>query len=215
MNDNTENEIDKKEDTIEASENKSETSKDDNNEEKNEVKEDNKEESLESKISDLKDQLLRSLAENQNIRKSSKKEIEDANKYAIANFARDILTVADNLKRALESSTKGETNQSNEFSSLVEGVQLTEKELISIISRYGIKKIETDGEKFDAKYHQAMFEVETDEFSPGSIVEVVQSGYTIGERLLRPAMVGVSKKINNSNNKDDETLTGKKINTEV
>tara|TARA_Y100000996_G_C22391653_1_gene589391 strand:- start:45 stop:680 length:636 start_codon:yes stop_codon:yes gene_type:complete len=211
MNDNKENEIDKKDEAIEDKENKPETSV----AESSEVKENNEEEDLESKISDLKDQLLRSLAENQNLRKRSKKEIEDANKYAITNFARDILTVSDNLKRALESSTKGEKNQTNELSSLVEGVELTEKELISIISRYGIKKIETDGEKFDAKYHQAMFEVETDELSPGSIVEVIQTGYTIGERLLRPAMVGVAKKVTDSNNNDDETLTGNKINTEV
>mgnify|MGYP001318034979 CR=1 FL=1 len=150
---------------------------------------------LHKEILNLKDQLLRSMAENENIRRRSKKELEDTNKYAITNFSRDILSISDNLRRALESADMDdEIEKSESFINLKEGVELTERELLSVLSRYGIKKIEPMDERFDAKFHQAMFEEETIEKEPGTIIQVMQAGYTIGERLLRPAMVGIAKK---------------------
>tara|TARA_Y100000590_G_scaffold466562_1_gene642428 strand:- start:3982 stop:4695 length:714 start_codon:yes stop_codon:yes gene_type:complete len=152
--------------------------------------------SPEEQLAEIKDQLLRAMAENENLRRRTKRELEETSKYAIAGFAREILSVADNLRRALESldgANKGDSKENSQ--SLFEGVELTEKELISILSRYGIKKVDPKGGKFDAKLHQAMFEVESESCEPGTIVEVVQEGYMIGERLLRPAMVGVAKKL--------------------
>ena len=152
--------------------------------------------SLEEQLSEIKDQLLRAMAENENLRRRTNRELEETSKYAIAGFARDILSVADNLRRALESLDAANKEDSEENSqSLFEGVELTEKELISILTRYGIVKLNPKGEKFNAKFHQAMFEVESDSCEPGTIIEVVQEGYIIEERLLRPAMVGVAKKL--------------------
>ncbi len=141
----------------------------------------------------LKDQLLRALAEVENTRRRAQREVEDARKYAVANFARDVLTVSDNLSRALIA-VPDEAAQSEDMKALIEGVGLTERELLSVLERHGIRKIEPMGEKFDPNLHQAMFESDVPGAAPGSVVEVVQSGYIIGERLLRPAMVGVAKK---------------------
>ena len=156
---------------------------------------DEKSDDLLKEISDLKDQLLRSMAEVENIRKRSKKELEDTNKYAITGFARDILSISDNLRRALESiDNEDNTEKSEPFKNLIEGVELTERELLSVFNRYGIDKINPIGERFDVKFHQAMFEEETSESEPGTVIQVMQSGYVIQDRLLRPAMVGVAKK---------------------
>jgi len=147
----------------------------------------------EAQIADLKDQLLRAMAETENTRRRAQREVEDARKYAVANFARDVLTVSDNLSRALMAVPE-ESAQSEEMKSLIEGVGLTERELLSMLERHGIRKIEPKGEKFDPNLHQAMFESDAPDAAPGTVVEVVQPGYVIGERLLRPAMVGVAKK---------------------
>jgi molecular chaperone GrpE len=147
----------------------------------------------EEQVSQLKDQLLRALAENENARRRAQREVEDARKYAVANFARDVLTVADNLSRAL-AAVPEDAKGHEELSALIEGVSLTERELLAMMERHGIRKIEPKGEKFDHNLHQAMFEAEVAGVEPGTVIEVAQAGYVIGDRLLRPAMVGVAKK---------------------
>lgn len=147
---------------------------------------------LETELATLKDQWLRAMAETENLRRRAQKDREEALKYASTNFGRDMLTVADNLRRALESvSTLGELPDS--MKPLIEGVELTENSLLSTFERHGIKKIDPLNEKFDANIHQAMFEVEDASVSAGTIVQVLQAGYMMHDRLLRPAMVGVSK----------------------
>lgn len=147
----------------------------------------------EEQVAQLKDQLLRALAENENARRRAQREVEDARKYAVANFARDVLTVADNLSRAL-AAVPEDAKGHEELSALVEGVSLTERELLAMMERHGIRKIEPKGEKFDHNLHQAMFEAEVAGVEAGTVIEVAQAGYVIGDRLLRPAMVGVAKK---------------------
>ena len=147
---------------------------------------------LETELATLKDQWLRAMAETENLRRRAQKDREEALKYASTNFGRDMLSVADNLRRALESvSTLGELPDS--MKPLIEGVELTENSLLSTFERHGIKKIDPLNEKFDANIHQAMFEVEDASVSAGTIVQVLQAGYMMHDRLLRPAMVGVSK----------------------
>ncbi len=147
----------------------------------------------EAEIDSLKDQLLRALAEVENVRRRAAKDRDEERKYAIAGFARDLLAVADNLRRALDSVPAEAREEDGALKSLIEGVEITERELINAFSGHRIEKIEPHGEMFDYNRHQAMFEVEDSSKPPGTIVQVVQSGYLIGERLLRPAMVGVSK----------------------
>ncbi len=158
---------------------------------------------LQAELDDAKDRLLRAMAETENLRRRAVREREDAGKYAISGFARDMLSVVDNLRRALDSLS--EENRADEsFSSLVSGVEITERELLSAFERHGIRRIEPRGEKFDHNFHQAIFHVETEDQPAGTIVEVVQSGYVIADRLLRPAMVGVAKAANQG---EDETET--------
>ncbi|MDA0338560.1 MAG: nucleotide exchange factor GrpE [Proteobacteria bacterium] len=143
-------------------------------------------------IAGLKDKVLRALAETENLRRRGAKEKRDASQYAIANFARDLLSVGDNLGRALDILPE-DAKQDKAFGSFVEGVELTGRELVSIFEKHGITEVTPHGEKFDHNLHQAMFEVEDTEKPVGTITEVMQIGYTIGDRLLRPAMVGVTK----------------------
>ena len=150
-------------------------------------------ETPEKQISDLKDQLLRALAETENLRRRSAREKEDASKYAIANFARDMLNVSDNMRRTIEAAPEGAGDGDDALASLLQGVEMTERELLANLERHGIKLVEPLGEKFDHNLHQAMFEVPDAEKQPGTVVQVIQAGYVIGDRLLRPAMVGVSK----------------------
>ena len=150
-------------------------------------------EAAELQITDLKDQLLRALAEMENLRRRSTREKEDASKYAIANFARDMLNVGDNMRRALDTVPEGSGESDDVMAGLVQGVEMTERELLATFERHGIKRVEPLDEKFDHNLHQAMFEVPDAEKAPGTVVQVIQAGYVIGERLLRPAMVGVSK----------------------
>jgi molecular chaperone GrpE len=143
-------------------------------------------------LAESKDKLLRALAETENIRRRSIREKEDAAKYAITNFARDMVPAADNLGRALDALPEGVRDDEN-FKGLIEGVEMTGRGLASAFEKHGIKEVHPHGEKFDHNLHQAMFEVEDAEAAPGTVLQVMQIGYTIGDRLLRPAMVGVSK----------------------
>jgi molecular chaperone GrpE len=141
----------------------------------------------------LKDQLLRALAEAENVRRRAQREREDAAKYAIANFARDVLQVSDNLHRALDAIPQDALASDEALRSLHEGVSATERQLDAALERQQVKRIWPMGEKFDANLHQAMFEVPTAEHQPGTVVQVMQAGYLIHDRLLRPALVGVAK----------------------
>lgn len=156
-----------------------------------EVKE-NEESSLEDQLSEAKDQLLRTMAESENLRRRLEREKEDLSNYIVSNFAKEILSVLDNLQRALKTISENE-EKSPDFNNFSEGIELTEKQLISVLEKFKINKINTVGEKFDPNLHQAMYEVEGKEENLGEISEVIQDGYKIGERLLRPAMVGVFK----------------------
>jgi molecular chaperone GrpE len=145
-------------------------------------------------MAQLKDQLLRALAENENVRRRAQREREDAGKYAIANFARDVLGVADNMHRAL-AAIPAELRQTADegLKALIDGVDLTERELLKVMEKHGVTRLEPQGEKFDPNFHQAMFEVPDPSVPAGTVVQVVQAGYKIGERVLRPALVGIAK----------------------
>jgi|TARA_R110002096_G_scaffold309403_4_gene504087 molecular chaperone GrpE len=145
----------------------------------------------EAEINDLRDKLLRAVAETENVRRRSEKEKADAANYSMTNFARDMLAIGDNLHRALESLPENE-ELSDSVKTLIEGVKMTDRELHNIFVRHGIDKIDPKGEAFDHNHHQAMFEAETDDPN-GTVIQVMQIGYKIKDRLLRPAMVGVSK----------------------
>lgn len=148
--------------------------------------------SLEEEVASLKDQWLRAMAETENLRRRAHRDKEEALKYASTNFGRDMLSIADNLRRALETCQVSE-DLPESVKALIQGVELTESALLSAFERHGIKKINPLKEKFDANFHQAMFEVEDTSVPVGTIVEVLQVGYTMHDRLLRPAMVGVAK----------------------
>ena len=143
---------------------------------------------------ELKDRALRAAAEMENLRRRTARDVHDARAYAIAAFARDMLSVSDNLRRALEA-IPAEAKASGDagFTALIDGVEITERGMLSTLERHGVKKLDPQGEKFDPNFHQAMFEVQDPNVAPGTVVQVVQSGYSIGERVLRPAMVGVAK----------------------
>lgn len=143
---------------------------------------------------ELKDRLLRTLAEMENLRKRTAREVTDARLYGVAAFARDLLGVADNMRRALEAVTPAMRESAEPgVKAFIEGVELTERELEKALEKSGVRRFDPRGEKFDPNFHQAMFEVPNPSVPAGSIVEVVQPGYKIGERVLRPALVGVSK----------------------
>ena len=149
-------------------------------------------ESLRADLDDAKDRLLRAMAETENLRRRAVRERDDAAKYAISGFARDLLTVVDNLRRALDSLPE-ELRGDDSLAGLISGVEITERELLSAFERHGIRRLDPLGEKFDHNFHQAMFHLEASDQPAGTIVEVVQSGYVIADRLLRPALVGVAK----------------------
>jgi len=143
---------------------------------------------------ELKDKLLRTLAEMENLRKRTGREVADARAYGVGNFARDMLTVADNMLRALQAVPQDlRASKEAGVKALIEGVELTERELIKALEKNGVRQFTPRGEKFDPNLHEAMYEVPDASVPAGSVVEVVQPGYMIGERVLRPAMVGVSK----------------------
>lgn len=147
-----------------------------------------------TEAADYRDRYLRLAAEMDNLRRRTARDVKDAKSYSVAGFARDMLAVSDNLRRALdaipaEARTAGDAG----FTALVEGVEMTERAMLAALERHGVQKLEPVGQKFDPNFHQAMFEVPNAEVPNNTVVQVVQDGYTIGERVLRPAMVGVAK----------------------
>lgn len=149
---------------------------------------------LEAEKEQLRDQVLRTAAEMENLRKRTEREIADTRSYAIAGFARDMLVATDNLSRALMvMPAEVRETADGSLKSLIEGIEMTEREMQRLLQKNGVKPIEAQGEKFDPHRHQAMFEVPDTTVPDGTVVQVVQTGYAIGERILRPAMVGVSK----------------------
>lgn len=151
-------------------------------------------EALNAENANLKDKALRTLADMENLRRRTEKEIADSRLYAVTNFARDILSVADNVRRGLESVPADVAAAADgPFKALIEGIELTERDLLKTLERHGVKKLEPKGERFDPNRHQAMFEVPDESLPHGTVTQVVQAGYVIGDRPLRPALVGVSK----------------------
>ena len=150
-------------------------------------------EKLNEEITGLKDQRLRAIAELENFRKRAEKDQSDALKYGISNFAKEIINIRDNIERA-QSSISEEAKNNESIKSVIEGIDLIAQSVVSTFEKIGIKKIESLNEKFDHNLHQAMMEIENDDLEPGTIVQELIPGYTLHDRLLRPAMVGVSKK---------------------
>lgn len=142
---------------------------------------------------ELKDQLLRLMADNENLRKRTEREVAAAKKYGPLSFARDLLASLDNLEKAITLIPEDKEGMDETLKNILIGVEMTGRELASAFERHGIQRINPEGEKFDYNLHQAMFEVPTNEVEPGLVVQVVQPGYSLHDRLLRPAMVGVSK----------------------
>jgi molecular chaperone GrpE len=149
--------------------------------------------SLDREHAEMKDRLLRTLAEMENLRKRTEREVSDARIYGISAFARDILNVADNMHRALAALDETRATADSGLKALLDGVELTERELMNALEKHGVKRIDPLGQKFDPNWHQAMYEVEDASVPNGSVVQVVQAGYLIGDRVLRPALVAVSK----------------------
>ncbi|PYB77780.1 MULTISPECIES: nucleotide exchange factor GrpE [Rhizobium] len=149
---------------------------------------------LRAENADLRDRFLRLAADMDNLRRRTDREIKDAKSYAVTGFARDMLSVSDNLRRAIESlPEEARTGADAAVTALIEGVEMTERGMLATMERHGIRKIEPVGQKFDPNFHQAMFEVPNPDVANNTVVQVVQAGYAIGERVLRPAMVGVAK----------------------
>ncbi|MEX0582304.1 MAG: nucleotide exchange factor GrpE [Sneathiella sp.] len=146
----------------------------------------------EAEIAELKDKLLRALADVENMRRRAEREKQDAHSYAVTKFARDILGVADNMRRAIESIPDA-SRENQDVKNILPGIEMTESELLNTLEKHQIRKIDPKGEKFDPNLHQAMFEIEDPSVEPGTILQVTQAGYVIADRLLRPAMVGVAK----------------------
>lgn len=143
---------------------------------------------------ELKDRMLRTLAEMENLRRRTEREVADSRTYAVTNFARDMLNVADNVRRALESVPADQrASAEGAFKGLIDGIELTERDLAKNLERHGVKPVDPNGQKFDPNRHQAMFEVPNPDVPAGTVVQVVQTGYVIGDRVLRPALVGVAK----------------------
>ena len=148
---------------------------------------------LEPEEEELRNQLLRAMADNENLRKRTEREVAAAKKYGPFSFARDLLASIDNLEKAISLIPENKDEMDETIKNILIGVDMTGREVASVLERHGISKINPDGEKFDYNLHQAMFEVPTNEVEPGTVVQVVQLGYMLHDRLIRPAMVGVSK----------------------
>jgi molecular chaperone GrpE len=150
------------------------------------------EDRLMAELADTKDRLLRALAETENVRRRLQRERDDAARYAVGGFAKDLLSTVDNLRRALDAMPEAEVKDGR-TQGLRDGVAATERELLAAFERHGLKRIDPQGERFDHNFHQAIFEAERPDLPSGTVVEVLQPGYVLHERLLRPAMVGVAK----------------------
>ncbi len=142
----------------------------------------------------LKDKVLRTLAEMENLRRRTEKEVSDAKTYGVTSFARDMLTFADNLHRAL-ANVPAEARESADalMKSFVEGIELTERDFLSRLARHGVRKLEPQGQKFDPNFHEALFEAPDESLPAGTVAQVIEDGFAIGDRVLRPAKVGVAK----------------------
>lgn len=151
------------------------------------------EEEPQDEVASLKEQLLRAMAEVENTRRRARLDVEEAGKYAVTGFAREIVGVVDNLQRATASIPPEAREADPNVKNLAEGVDMTLRELLSALEKHGIQPIDPMGEKFDPNRHQAVVQIETDEQAPGTVVQVMQTGYILKDRLLRPAMVGVAK----------------------
>jgi molecular chaperone GrpE len=150
--------------------------------------------SLDRELADTKDRLLRTLADMENLRKRTEREVADARMYGISAFARDVLTVADSMHLALEAlDTELREKSDSTAKALLDGVELTERALMNALEKHGVKRIEPLGQKFDPNKHQAMYEADDASMPAGHVAQVVQAGYLIGDRVLRPALVAVSK----------------------
>ena len=154
-------------------------------------------EQLQIKIEELKDQLMRTLAESENLRKRTIKEVDQAKKYSHISFVRDLVSSIDNFKRALDSLPEDRDELPETVKNLIIGLEIVEKEINITFEKHNLKQISPLGQKFDYNFHQAMFEVPTKDEEPGTVVEVSQKGYLLYDRLVRPAMVGISKKLEN------------------
>ncbi|HLP67372.1 MAG TPA: nucleotide exchange factor GrpE [Rhizobium sp.] len=151
-------------------------------------------EALKAENAELRDRFLRLAAEMDNLRRRTERDVKDAKAYAVTGFARDMLAVSDNLRRALDAvSEEARASADAGLSALIEGVEMTERGMLSTLERHGVRKIEPQGQKFDPNFHQAMFEIPNPDVANNTVVQVVQAGFTIGDRVLRPAMVGVAK----------------------
>jgi molecular chaperone GrpE len=151
-------------------------------------------EKLTAENAELKDRTLRTLAEMENLRRRTEKEIADSRIYGVTNFARDMLTFADNLQRAVASvPDEARANADGPLKSFIEGIELTERDFLSRLAKYGVKKIEPQGQKFDPNMHEALFEMPDPSVPAGTVVQVMEAGYSIGDRCLRPAKVGVAR----------------------
>ncbi len=166
-------------------------------------------EALNAENSQLKDRILRTLAEMENLRRRTEREVADAKTYGVTSFARDMLTVVDNLTRALEHlPAEARAAAEPQIQSVIEGVELTARDLESVLGRHGVKKLDPKGQKFDPNFHQAIFEAPDETLPAGAVSQVVQSGWTIGDRVLRPAMVGVSKGGPKAAPKEEQSSSG-------
>jgi len=148
---------------------------------------------LEAKLAEMKEQAMRAMADTENMRKRTERERSDMQKYAITGFAKDLLSVSDNLRRALEAVPEEQRERNEVIINLLTGVEATERELLKVFEQKGIQKIEPLGEKFDPNFHEVMFEAPSPEYAEGMILQVIEAGYVLNDRLLRPARVGVSK----------------------
>lgn len=148
----------------------------------------------EGKITELRDQLMRALAETENVRKRAQRDLEETNKYAVTGFARSLISVLENLQRATQSIPLELRDNAPAVKSLAEGVEMTQRELLAVFEKQGIRRIEPLGEKFDHNYHQAMTQIPDEKAEPGTILQVFQAGYVIHDRLLQPALVAVAKR---------------------
>jgi molecular chaperone GrpE len=187
--------------TSEKEEQVSEESKD---QEETEISPEELIEKLNEEITSLKDQRLRAIAELENFRKRAEKDQSDALKYGISNFAKEIINIRDNIERA-QSSISDEAKNNEAIKSVIEGIDLIAQSVVSTFEKIAIKKIESLNEKFDHNLHQAMMEIENEELEPGTIVQELIPGYTLHDRLLRPAMVGVSKKTKKNEDNADKS----------
>jgi len=187
-----------------TSEKEEQVSEEPKDQEETEISSEDLIEKLNEEITGLKDQRLRAIAELENFRKRAEKDQSDALKYGISNFAKEIINIRDNIERA-QSSISDEAKNNEAIKSVIEGIDLIAQSVVSTFEKIGIKKIESLNEKFDHNLHQAMMEIENEELEPGTIVQELIPGYTLHDRLLRPAMVGVSKKSKKNEDNADKS----------